>query len=104
MSKSNNFLSLGEVDRFADVRSVKKTVNSSSADVHIHVYTYTDLVWLTENPTPVGQPSPVRISEIKLEIAMLWATVNFLQEKCCQSQQYASIEKKQVTLIRSIGK
>ena len=40
--------------------------------------------------TSADQPTSIEISEIKLELAMLWATVNSLQEKSIQSQSPAT--------------
>ena len=47
--------------------------------------------------------TPVEISEIKLELAMLWATVNSLQDKHIRNQNNASAVQDQVLTTRSMG-
>ena len=47
--------------------------------------------------------TPVEISEIKLELAMLWATVNSLQDKHVRNQNNASAVQEQVLTTRSMG-
>ena len=47
--------------------------------------------------------TPVEISEIKLELAMLWATVNSLQDKYILNQNNGSAVQEQFPATRSMG-
>ena len=55
------------------------------------------------NIETVEKSTPVEISEIKLELAMLWATVNSLQDKHIRNQNNASAVQEQVPTTRSMG-
>ena len=55
------------------------------------------------NGETVEKSTSVEISEIKLELAMLWATVNSLQDKHIRNHNNASAVQEQVVTTRSMG-
>ena len=56
-----------------------------------------------ETPANTISADSIKILEIKLELAMLWATVNSLQEKSIQSQGKPPATQDQIPCTRSIG-
>jgi hypothetical protein len=56
-----------------------------------------------ETPANTISADSIEILEIKLELAMLWATVNSLQEKCIQSQGKPPATQDQISCTKSFG-
>ena len=96
--ESNTSITNGDAN---DLNSIE---GSTSANLIEDLTRLVDVIPHNAYIETVEKSTPVEISEITLELAMLWATVNSLQDKRIPNQNNASAVQEQVLTSRSMDR